>query len=188
MAVYVIGHRPVASKIKIGSATDPEARLRILRSPTDRTAIPPDIDRSSLELLHCFGDGDWAMERWLHGEFRKVRDKGEWFRLGSNADEVVRRVSNAVGRFREGQRRFADRSEGPTEQQTLPAEEPAAARADLPVAVAGPTELEIRANERELLAELVEARFRQAANADQREALRAILEIYRPQTWRSGGA
>lgn len=220
MAVYIIGHRPVASKVKIGSAADPEARLRGISLSTDRTAIPADVDRTTLQLLHCFDDGDWAMEHWLHGEFGKARDVGEWFRLGGNVDEVVRRISNAVGRFREGRRRFEGVSEKPPmrqaldgvpkkpekppTQQTLTGDEWRAhlasrrvktqvktqkvqhVQGDLLPPAPGLTEFEIRASERELLADLLESRYWQAPNADQREALRAILELYRPETWRSG--
>lgn len=241
MSVYVIGHRPVASKVKIGSAIDPVARLRTLCDPRSvGTIVPSEIDRASLELLVVFEDGDKAMEYWLHGEFSKVRAEGEWFKLGSNAAELVRRVTNQVGRYRAGRdrfqipvprnpiketrsvngtttvavvqdlpfRRFTGRDPSLPEAlddviggqlvvegqavQDLPGVDWAAyvdSRKTPPVKPLKPTglsEAEIRAHERKVLADLLEARHAAAPNADQREALRGILEIVRPETWQSG--
>jgi len=64
--------------IKVGSSMDPISRLRTIRSGTDSSWAPEDLDRSSIECIgYVFGSR--MFERELHGRFAEHRVNGEWF-------------------------------------------------------------------------------------------------------------
>lgn len=183
MPVYVVGHSPRTGPVKIGYAGNLDDRLRALRRGETCPLVvhqrfsstrPP----SDLALLHSL-DGDRSLEREIHLRLRDFRIEGEWFSLGTNPAEVVDLVGKAAELTRSSWRaHISGRSERQRSNQG------GAESRDAPVAA--PSETEIRANERRVVADLVEARFESAPNADQREALRGILEVLRPETWHSG--
>lgn len=195
MTVYVVGHSPRTGPVKIGYTGDVEDRLRALRRGescplTVHQRFSSTRPVSELMLLHSI-EGDRGLERALHMRLKEFRIEGEWFSLGTRPDEVIEMVEKASDLTTltgNEWRTFVDeRGRSDRAIVDLPgAEWSAYLESRRKPKGATVSELEIRERERGLLADLIEARYELAPNADQREALRGVLEVIRPELWRSG--
>lgn len=159
MPVYVVGHSPRTGPVKIGYAGNLEDRLRALRrGETCPLAV--------------------------HQRFSSTRPPSDLALLHSlDGDRSLEReVHLRLREFRiEGE--WFSLGTTPAEVVDLVGK---AAAGNWQSRAAGPSEAEIRTSERRVIADLLEARYKSAPNADQREALRGILEVLRPETWQSG--
>lgn len=72
--VYVIRQ---SNYVKIGTTTDPESRLKVLKSINKGVLTPEDIDGET-EVMMCVM-GDAHTEHALHLMFREQRVIGEWY-------------------------------------------------------------------------------------------------------------
>jgi predicted GIY-YIG superfamily endonuclease len=86
--VYFILSREDA--VKIGTTTDPDARLMALRN--DNTKRPRFVDGGDLRLLGWV-EGDHELETLLHRAFADYRIVGEWFSY-PDIEQAIRQLLN----------------------------------------------------------------------------------------------
>lgn len=77
--------------IKIGSSSDPLARVRFIRSGSDTSEMPGDVD---FENLECIGwhPGSLRDEKRLHEHFSPYRAAGEWYNKTPELELEVRKL------------------------------------------------------------------------------------------------
>lgn len=79
-------------KIKIGYATNPEQRLKKIRSGTSGAYAPVNLDTSRARLLAVI-EGDRKREHELHRQFQHLKVSGEWFKAKPELIDFIKEVA-----------------------------------------------------------------------------------------------
>jgi len=77
--------------IKIGSSRDPLSRVRLIRSGSDTSEKPGDVDFENLECIGWFL-GSRRLEKHLHRQFASYQAAGEWFNRTAELELEIRKL------------------------------------------------------------------------------------------------
>jgi hypothetical protein len=77
--------------IKIGSSSDPLARVRLIRSGSDTGEKPGDVDFENLECIGWYS-GTLRAEKRLHEQFDSYRAAGEYYNRTPELELEIRKL------------------------------------------------------------------------------------------------